>query len=527
MANLPTQRKYDVGTGRTQMDVYTDIARAAIGQGMGFGFGDELEAAVRSMFTDKTYDETVKQIRADIDRFRETDPIKAYGAEIAGSMITGGGLARLGAQKLAGTALSGTQKAAAIGAGESAVYGAGAGEGVSGKLSGAIVSAPIGAATAGLGQKMMPALQKGAESMIKKPRSYPLTMGQAYGGKIGSVEQKISTPFLQESIREARARPVRQFTTETVNEAIKPLGKEVPPGMVGEEAVDFAMSSIQDAYQSVVPKAKFNNAPADAAIDKILKEAKDTGVFDDADLKVFRKDLSDAYSRKIRDGQMTGEMFKEAESEISALIRSYRTGGHRRQARVMSDIQQALRAELTKQNPDLPDLQAANKAFANMQTIQRVSDRAAARQGVFTPSALLKEEQKRRGRFSPEVERAREARDILGDTIADSGTAGREAVSRLLQSPVRGSIGLAGNVALASLYDYPSFGRFAAKGPARIAKSLAPASGRFLSESLMESGGGLLSEAQAGEMPIEDVVSIGGRNYAITDGGATYTLLGD
>ena len=45
---------------------------------------------------------------------------------------------------------------------------------------------------------MMPVLQKGAESMIKKPRSYPLTMGQAYGGKIGSVEQKISTPFLQD-----------------------------------------------------------------------------------------------------------------------------------------------------------------------------------------------------------------------------------------------------------------------------------------------------------------------------------------
>ena len=153
MAKLPTQRKYDVGTGRTQMDVYTDIARAAIGQGMGFGFADELEAAVRSMFTDKTYDETVKQIRADIESFRETDPIKAYGAEIAGSIITGGGLARLGAQKLAGTALSGTQKAAVIGAGESAVYGAGAGEGVSGKLSGAIVSAPIGAVTAGLGQK--------------------------------------------------------------------------------------------------------------------------------------------------------------------------------------------------------------------------------------------------------------------------------------------------------------------------------------------------------------------------------------
>ena len=71
-----------------------NLARA-IGQGVTFGFGDELEAGVRSLIGDRSYDEEVGDIRKSISEFRDTNPIAAYGSEIVGSIPTGVGLAGL------------------------------------------------------------------------------------------------------------------------------------------------------------------------------------------------------------------------------------------------------------------------------------------------------------------------------------------------------------------------------------------------------------------------------------------------
>ena len=49
----------------------SDFARAA-GQGVTFGWGDELEALARSMVGDETYDQELAVIRDEIDAFRES-----------------------------------------------------------------------------------------------------------------------------------------------------------------------------------------------------------------------------------------------------------------------------------------------------------------------------------------------------------------------------------------------------------------------------------------------------------------------
>ena len=515
-------------SGRGKFDFYRDIARAA-GQGLSLGFGDEIEAAVTSFFGKRPYSEVVKEIRGDISQFKEQAPVVAYGAEILASMITGGaGTARAVGANVGREAI---KRAGLAGGAEAAIYGAGTGETPEQRIMGATIGAPVGAVTAGLGQKYMPALQEGAKSMLK--RGYPLTMGQAVGGKVSSIEQKMSLPFLQESIQEARRRPQQMFVRETIDEALKPLGVKVPEGFTGETAVDFAEDAIQEAYAKVVPKAKFSTAAPDTEIESILQQALKDGVFDADDLKKFRKDLAEAYTSKKRNGAMTGELFKEAESDISSAIQSFRMSGNRRQARVMRDIQGVLRDQFAKQNPDLPDLQAANKAYRNMRPIVKLSDRKVATGGEFTPAALVKEETRGRARTSPEVVRAREARDILGQTVPDSGTASR----MLLASPFtaytpKRALGLGSLVAGSALYEFPKLGARLGKGdqlkgavtaPARFMRALAPAAG----EAAPSAMGGLLSPAEAGEMPIEDVVSIGGRNYAITNQGATYTLLGD
>lgn len=100
------------------------VARA-IGQGVSFGFGDELEAALRTLGgLTGDYAQTRDDIRTKIDQFREDSPALAYGSEIAASALAPGGIAAKLAQKGIGMG-----KAVALGAGGSgALYGAGSAE---------------------------------------------------------------------------------------------------------------------------------------------------------------------------------------------------------------------------------------------------------------------------------------------------------------------------------------------------------------------------------------------------------------
>jgi len=59
---------------RSKIGGFKDIVRSALGQGLAFGFGDEVEAFARSLASDKEYEDIVKEIRAEIELFRKENP---------------------------------------------------------------------------------------------------------------------------------------------------------------------------------------------------------------------------------------------------------------------------------------------------------------------------------------------------------------------------------------------------------------------------------------------------------------------
>lgn len=487
---------------RTTSDIWKSIGSALL-QGLTFGTADELVSYARSLGSDKSYTELVTEARERLDEFRRTDPVKAYSAEIIGSLPTAlaggafiGGLMR-GASPL--------QKAMTVGGVEGAIYGAGASDTptIGERATSAAISAPLGVAGGAIGQKITPVLQEGAKSMLK--RGFPLTMGQAYGEPLSSIEQKISSPLMQPVIQAARAKPQQKFVTETIDNALSPIKVKLPFGVTGEEAVDKAMDAIADAYEEILPKAKLNVQPVNAKIDSIIGKAMlslDKGgvSLTPEDVKDFRKIINEVYGRFASgaDQTISGERFKESEALMSKAIRNLKNQGKLTETRLLREVQSSLRDEFAQQNPDLPDLQAVNKAYRNMMPIVKISDAAVSRQGVFTPSRLVKEEQKGRGRRAEEVIRAREARDILGGTVGDSGTAGR-----LMASPMRTLASLPSYPFLSSMYEFPSVGRSAAKLPALATKATTPFMAASAPSLLPNS---LLSEAQATPMDREEMM---------------------
>ena len=101
------------------------------GQGLTFGFGDEIEAGLKTGFgLLGDYGKTVGDIRQDIDDFRVSDPALAYGSEIGGAIVpalfTGGAGAVATAGRMGVGALA--KQGAKTGAKFGGAYGVGTAE---------------------------------------------------------------------------------------------------------------------------------------------------------------------------------------------------------------------------------------------------------------------------------------------------------------------------------------------------------------------------------------------------------------
>lgn len=144
---INNQKKSD-----TNDDVTLGNVARAVGQGLSLGFGDEIEAGLRTGFGFLgDYDKTVKDVRDDIKEFRDANAPLALGLEIGGGLLTGG----LGAGRVASSALGRKilEKAGTtgfgglVGAGEGAIAGAGSAEGDLGDTAlGALGGATLGGA---------------------------------------------------------------------------------------------------------------------------------------------------------------------------------------------------------------------------------------------------------------------------------------------------------------------------------------------------------------------------------------------
>lgn len=509
-------------TRRTGADIAADIGRA-VAQGVTLGFSDELYGLAQSFFGDKTYEEARDEIRAGLERFRQTDPVKAYGFEILGGFLTGAGTA-VGAAR---AGLTGVRAAGGIGTLEGGIAGAGTAE----EMADVPMSTAIGMGLGGLagagGEALLPRVTEQAKRMMS--RGYKLTPGQAMGGKVRAAEEKMSLPFIKEVIQEAQQVPVRQFRREAVLNAIEGLDIDVPKGLNGEELVEFVEDAISDKYEDLVPKLSISTNPVEQAAGTIADRLKMSGEFSDVDVQDFNKLVASTFKRNVSDGKLSKQMLKDTESEISSEIRKLRKGSmsDRRIGRALSEFQDVFRSEISRQNPDVAELQPINRAFAKMRPIVGAKDKALGRGGEFTPLQLLRE-QRFAGltRKSPEVQMAREARDVLGVTTPSSYTAERT----FMGQPTKAALGAGLAILGEPLMSIP-YGRQIARGIARTPggtiRSLAPTGG-LLAPEIMErtpSPGDLLgigeARAEPGRIRYESGVDRAGNPYTMAIDTAT------
>lgn len=135
-------------------DPYVGAARAALGQGLGMGWGDEGEAWIRSKLSGVPYEQALKQIRQEYAQYSKEYPISSTALEFGGGAAPAVGMMFVPGAQPAGAALAARStggalaRLAAMGGTTGAVSGAGSaedGQRGSGAFSGGVLGAGLGA----------------------------------------------------------------------------------------------------------------------------------------------------------------------------------------------------------------------------------------------------------------------------------------------------------------------------------------------------------------------------------------------
>ena len=454
---------------------FTDFARAGA-QGLSFGFADEIEAAVTAAFdSGKTYAEVVKDVRGQIESFRQRNPAAAYSTEIAGAILPTiaaqfipgvGQVATAGrAQQLAKAAGFGflgpkglrTAQVAGTSGAQSALYGAGAAEGdVIDRLPSAVTSGVIGAVAGPVVDKVAPAITAKASELIKK--GVALTPGQAVGGSslLGTALQRTeervadTVPLLGDAVRGAFDRATAGFNRATVAEALSPLGTKIPKNLEGKPLISFGNRALKTAYDRTLSKMKIEDiTPVASQINEITKDLADD----------IAKDVKGRAGRYIvnqfKNGTMSGQDIKKAQTFLRRDIERLKKEGSEvaaRKADALTDIRNVFSAELQKANPTQGQvLNNIDRSYGNFKIVEAAEVRRGTTDG-FLPGDLLQSVKKsdtgrNKTKFATGEARmqrmATDAQEVMGNMTPNSGTAAR------LMSPTGLGIASAGGGALA------------------------------------------------------------------------------
>jgi hypothetical protein len=477
-------------------DIGLGLARSA-GQGLLFGFGDEVEAFARSTIKGADYQETLNAVRSELEEFRKQSPVAAYGTEFAASIPTfllcGAGLARLG--------IKGAGKVGAI---ESGVYGAGVGEDIEERAVGGAVSGLAGGATSAVLKKILPVKSEAAKKLQKK--GIPLTPGQSLrdSGSIGSTlvsaleELSTSYPGAGAPIQAKRLETLIETNKVLLNEAVKPLKINIPKNLNAKEAFDFVDDAVNKEYSNVLEKLSIQNTTS--LNNKVLDILEDS-ILDVAEQKRVLKLVDQTINNKVVNGILPGKALKNAQTTLRQKAQTFeRKGGIEGEIGVaIRQIKNTLQDEIDLQNPNAEALKKVDSVYRNLRPIEDSMLQAATQEGIYTPAQLLRairkaDTTKRKKQVlkgqAPLQETAELAQSVLTSSFPDLGTASRLLAQDVIINPLK--LGkLVGPAITSELLMSRPFGRSPTTGlltaPEPILRSVTPAISATSTEAVLPS----------------------------------------
>lgn len=440
-----------------------------LAQGATSNFADEIAAGAGSVgnkvmrgmgmdVPELSRQDILKGIRKDSSEFREKNPGTATAANIVGSLAPGAGVG-IGLTRALGlnpatwggaTALGGLSAAPlgavdAVGRAEGAMSpGDVAKTAGKGALEAGGWGAGFGVGAKALGATVGPWATEAATRL--SGQGIRLSPGQLLGGVSQRMEDAATDiPFVGQMLRTRREAGQDDFNKVALNEALEPMRGHHPTPQftmedeAGRDLVAEAHDAVSAAYRNVVPlmAGNLNDAHLLTRITNAAYQLPDAERHQFIERVLHYVDRA-GYSANAA-GQIPGEAMQDIITAVRDQALRWRTSTEpgtfsSEMADAYEAAQEALEDNLaTFTPPDVVDAyRAANRAFANMVSVERAAGSLGAENGVFTPSQLLSgvkgtDRSKRKtsfalGRRGPLQELAEDAKDAMGPKVRNSGT---------------------------------------------------------------------------------------------------------
>lgn len=290
-------------------------------------------------------------------------------------------------------------------------------------------------AISGLGRVASP--QTAPEVRALYEQGVELTPGQILGGGAKKIEEGLkSIPIVGDVVAAAEKRSIESFNRATINEALKPIGKQAPKNLMGRDLIQFADDEIGKSYNKYLTKIDLN------ADNELLQDLATITTRAFQELPQQRLDqLNSIIGNTILDrmkGQIKGTAWKSIDSDLGRLASNYlnsQSGDERLLGDAIKEAQLSVRKLLERANPKFAkEIGKTNQAFADFLRVQKAASSIGAQEGIFSPAQLLSatrslDESLRKGRFAKGEARmqgtAEAAKKVLGANLPDSGTAYR------------------------------------------------------------------------------------------------------
>lgn len=309
---------------------------------------------------------------------------------------------------------------------------------------------PKGASLARAGETAIPATEaqrtsEAYQASVKalQDRGIKLTPGQMRGGQVRRLEEAHkSDPLVGEAIRNAENEAITGFNKAMYNEVLKPIGEKFTGEEAGTKGVKEVGDRLSRAYDEIKPRLSLN--PDDELLSDLSEIRSRSSELPPAQEKQLEAILNNRVLHRLREGAMDGEAFKQVESELTTLARSYKSSSDAAQRELgghLEEVTGALRDNLERTaSPEVRErLKDINTGWAMLTRLEGAAGRRATSGGVFTTGDLLgsiktadKSVRKRTFARGDALlqDFANQANDVLPNRLPDSGTAERANVTR-------------------------------------------------------------------------------------------------
>lgn len=333
--------------------------------------------------------------------------------------------------------------------------------------------AMVGALAGGIGGTALHAggkaltnqLNRAGMETLKEAGVQP-TVGQAIGGVADTLEQKMgSVPLVGDVINGARRRAQGELRDAALGRVGSKLGVDITEqGAEGILQAQRAVSSAYDDAAKMLPSMQISDDLM-TGLQKSLDDIQQLDV-SEGTVRGLNKFYEFNIAPRMKGGEISAEGLQALDAEFSKAISKSGTYEYKS---ALSEMREMITDAAAQQSPEYAAASAkAKDAFKDLAVIER----AGAKAEQYTPAQLnqairANDTSARKGAFAagkgPLRDLSDAGLDVLGNTVGDSGTAGRNVVNTLVGLGAGG-----GAVATGSVVPLLAAGAAGAAGGTRI-----------------------------------------------------------